>query len=96
MNTVVLLLVVLFGAHAFPERDHLTVEVKEPIIENVDYEELRESNNNNVGGIKQLAQDEEESIQAKVSYSGSQLWKVRTDDDNDKKKILASLRDNQG
>lgn len=95
VNVVLLITFVLFvDTKSFPNGE-LTVEIKEPKFENVDYESA-ETNYEDQVQLKELNKEEHESSDGKVSYTGSQLWKVKTDDDVETKKVLVELRDNDG
>lgn len=76
---------------SFPERTQLTAELKEPKLENVDYHREIGPNEKETHNVKSL----EPELQARVSYAGSQLWKVVVDD-NEKKRVIAQLRDEKG
>lgn len=82
---------VITSVQSHPDREQLTVEVKEPKIETIEYEEAY-NREENIGQIKEINPESGK----RVSYSGSQLWKVKIDDNYDKKKILAQLRDDKG
>lgn len=81
---------IVLPAWSFPERTQLTAELKGPKLENVYYREIG-PNEKETGDFKSL----EPELQARVSYAGSQLWKVVVDD-NDKKRVIAQLRDEKG
>lgn len=89
---LIFLTCLIFGARCHPDGERIVVEIKEPHVEDVKYEEIS-GDQVNIRIIEPQTKNESNEI---IKYYGSQLWKVTTDDDLDKKRVLARLRDSSG